>query len=63
MLGCCNKLRGAFNSDGRQEGKEKEEEEKGGEGSKKCGSGVENKRHYFDSSSLKGPSSPFTVAQ
>lgn len=58
---------GEFNSEGRQEREEEEEEDKeegnGSKKKKKCGGGVENKGHHFDSSSLKGPSSPFTGAQ
>ena len=58
---------GKFNSEGRQEREEEEEEDKeegkGSKKKKKMGVGVENKGHHFDSSSLKGPSSPFTGAQ
>ena len=57
---------GEFNSEGRQEreGEEEEDKEEGkGSKKKKSGGGVENKGHHFDSSSLKGPSSPFTGAQ
>lgn len=47
-----------FNPGPRREGEEKEEEE-----AKDVGVGWGNKRHYFDSSSVKGPSPPFTVSQ